>query len=77
MKFVAFMASAAGRALRVVAGLVLIGVGAYLFTTGVTTVGIILTVVGLVPFLAGIFDFCILAPFFGYPLQGTAARTRL
>ncbi len=74
MKFIAFMASSSGRVLRAVAGLILIGVGVYLATVGVTTLGIILAVVGLVPLAAGVFDFCILAPLFGYPLQGTAVR---
>jgi len=69
--FVKFMASTTGRILRIVAGLALIlwgimGLGG--------TVGIIVAVVGAVPLLAGIFDFCIFAPLFGAPLNGTKIR---
>jgi len=74
MKFVEFMSSASGRLLRVVAGLVIIAVGVYLFLTGVVTAGVIVAIVGLVPFLAGVLDVCILAPLFGAPLSGTAVR---
>jgi Inner membrane protein YgaP-like, transmembrane domain len=76
MTFIRFMASGLGRALRIVAGLVIIGAGVYLLTAGSIAVGTILAVVGLVPFLAGTFDFCILAPFLGYPLSGAKARLR-
>ena len=65
MSFARFMASAVGRFIRIVAGLALIGIG--LWAVG-GPVGIILAVVGLVPFVAGIFDFCVFAPLFGGPL---------
>jgi len=39
---------------------------------GVT--GIVVAVVGLVPLLAGIFDFCVFAPLFGAPLSGPKIR---
>jgi len=71
MGFVKFMASTAGRILRVVAGLVLIYVG-YFVIKGVG--GDILAVVGLAPIAAGVFDFCLLAPLFGAPLSGKAIR---
>ncbi len=69
--FVMFMASAAGRIVRVVAGIALIlwgwmGIGG--------TTGIIVAVIGLVPLLAGLFDFCLLAPLFGAPLNGSKVR---
>ena len=77
MQFVQFMASGFGRGLRIVAGLAIIGGGVYLLTVGSIVAGIILAVVGLVPFLAGAFDYCILAPLFGYPLSGAKARLRV
>lgn len=64
MGFARFMASAVGRLLRIVAGIALIGLG--LWVVGGTW-GIILAVVGLVPLVAGIFDFCVFAPLFGGP----------
>jgi hypothetical protein len=69
--FVSFMASTAGRILRIVAGLALIAWG--IMGLG-GTVGIIVAVVGAVPLLAGLFDFCILAPLFGNPLSGKEIR---
>jgi len=70
--FVAFMASSTGRIVRVVAGIALIAVGLLVMQD---TVGIILAIVGLVPLLAGIFDFCVFAPLFGNPLSGTKIRS--
>jgi uncharacterized membrane protein HdeD (DUF308 family) len=70
--FVKFMASRNGRITRIVAGAVLIILGFFVVTN--TTTGIILMVIGLVPLLAGIFDFCLLAPLFGAPLSGAKIR---
>jgi hypothetical protein len=56
-----FLTSATGRFLRIVLGLFLIWVGLY------DGVGEWLVVVGLLPLAAGVFNFCILAPLFGYP----------
>ena len=69
--FVKFMASTTGRIVRVIAGLALIlwgilGLGG--------TVGIIVAVIGAVPLLAGLFDFCVFAPLFGNPLSGKEIR---
>ncbi len=66
------MASTAGRVTRVVAGLALsawglLGIGG--------TAGIVVAVVGLVPLLAGLFDFCVFAPLFGAPLSGPQIRS--
>jgi hypothetical protein len=69
--FVSFMASSNGRILRIVAGIALILVG-LLVVGGLG--GIIVAVVGLVPLLAGVFDFCIFAPLFGNPLNGQQIR---
>jgi hypothetical protein len=69
--FVKFMASGAGRITRIAAGLVLIAAGLFgLQGTG----GTILAVVGLLPLVAGVFDFCIFAPLFGAPLSGPKIR---
>jgi Protein of unknown function (DUF2892) len=71
MAFAKFMASTAGRLLRIVAGLALIGAGVLL--VGDTT-GLVLAVVGLVPLLAGIADVCLFAPLFGAPFVGRRIR---
>lgn len=73
--FVTFMASTAGRLVRIVAGIVLILVGLFaLGGTGGNTAGIVVAVIGLVPLLAGLFDVCLFAPLFGYPLSGSKIR---
>lgn len=69
--FVKFMASPAGRIVRIVAGVVLIAWG--LLSLGGTT-GIIVAVVGAVPLLAGLFDVCLFAPLFGNPISGPKIR---
>ena len=63
MAFARFMASFWGRAIRVVAGLLLIWWGV---TMG-SVVGWVIALVGLVVTLAGLFNFCGLAPLFGGP----------
>ena len=69
--FVRFMVSGAGRAVRAVAGIALILWG--LLGIGGGT-GILVAVIGLVPLLAGVFDFCVFAPLFGAPLSGPKIR---
>lgn len=69
--FIKFMASTAGRIVRIVAGAALIAWG--LLGLG-GTAGIIAAVVGAVPLLAGLLDFCIFAPLFGAPLSGSKIR---
>lgn len=71
MGFAKFMASTAGRLLRILAGAVLVYIS-YFGIKGVK--GDILAIVGLVPLLAGIFDVCLLAPLFGAPISGKAVR---
>jgi len=64
MEFARFMSSLSGRLLRIVAGIVLIIVGlAVVHGIG----GIILAIIGLVPLVAGVFNFCVFAPLFGGP----------
>jgi hypothetical protein len=69
--FCTFMASTTGRIVRIVAGIVLI-VWGWMGLGGTT--GIVVAVVGLVPLLAGLFDFCVFAPLFGCPLSGPKIR---
>jgi hypothetical protein len=69
--FVKFMASTTGRIVRIVAGIALIALG--LLALG-GTAGIIVAVIGAVPLLAGLFDFCVFAPLFGAPLSGPKIR---
>jgi hypothetical protein len=64
MGFARFMSSLAGRLLRIVAGIILIIVG---LTVVHGIGGIILAIVGLVPLVAGLFNFCVFAPLFGGP----------
>jgi hypothetical protein len=66
------MSSFAGRALRVLAGLLLIALG-----VGVVggTGGIVLALVGLLPIATGLFNVCVLAPLIGAPLKGSSAST--
>ncbi|MGD8603758.1 MAG: DUF2892 domain-containing protein [Anaerolineales bacterium] len=71
MSFAQFMSSSAGRALRVVAGIALILVG-LLAMEG--TWGIVVAIVGLVPLVAGVFDFCLIGALFGAPLHGKDVR---
>ena len=69
--FVSFMASTAGRITRIVAGIALIVWG----VTGIQgSVGMLVAVVGAVPLVAGLFDFCVFAPLFGNPISGPKIR---
>ncbi len=68
---VSFLASPTGRLVRIVAGIALVAWG-MLGLAGIT--GIVVAVIGLVPLLAGAFDFCVFAPLFGAPLSGPKIR---
>ena len=68
---ISFMASPAGRITRIVAGAALIAWG--LLGLGGTT-GIVVAIVGAVPLVAGLFDFCVFAPLFGEPFSGPKIR---
>lgn len=65
-----FLASTAGRALRVFAGVLLILIGIVIGGAG----GLALIVIGFVPLLAGVFDVCLFGPLFGQPLSGAKIR---
>ncbi len=64
MEFAKFMSSWTGRILRIVAGIALILLGLLVVHGGLGTV---LVVIGLVPLVAGLFNFCVFAPLFGGP----------
>ena len=64
MRVVSVMETGAGRLARVVAGLVLIGLGA-----GLGGGWWALAAVGLVPLAAGLFNFCLAATLFGGRLR--------
>jgi hypothetical protein len=68
---ISFLASPTGRITRIVAGAALVAWG-LLGLAGAT--GIVIAVVGLVPLVAGLFDFCVFAPLFGLPLNGPKIR---
>ena len=68
---ISFLASPAGRIVRIVAGIALVAWG-LLGLPGVA--GIVVAIVGLVPLAAGLFDFCVFAPLFGAPLSGQRIR---
>ena len=69
--FVKFMASNTGRIVRIAAGAALIAWG-LLGLAGTT--GIVVAVVGLLPLLAGLMDFCVFAPLFKNPMSGKKIR---
>jgi hypothetical protein len=69
--FFSFIASPAGRAVRAIAGLILIALGLLVVKD---TLGWILAIVGLVPLAAGLFDWCVFAPLFGLPFVGDRLR---
>ena len=71
MQLIKFLAGTTGRWVRAIAGVVLIALGLLVVKD---TAGLIVAIVGLVPLLAGVFDFCVFAPLFGAPFSGKAIR---
>lgn len=71
--FLDFMTNAGGRWIRIIVGLALIGWGLFI-SDGLNW---ILIIIGMVPLAAGIFDFCIFAPLFGFPLGGRNIREKI
>ena len=69
MKFAEFMSSAAGRTIRIVAGLALFIIAFFTFTTSAVLM-IVLMLVGLAVVAAGASNTCYFAPLFGAPLDG-------
>lgn len=75
MEFGRFMSSTWGRVLRIVAGAILVVAG--WFWIG-SIWGIVVSVVGMVPLLAGLLDVCLIsALFMGTPLKGDDLRAQL
>lgn len=66
MAFARFMSQPLGRAIRIVAGLVLVSVGVYLGGA----IGVLVGIVGLVPIAAGLFNFCLVGPLVGGHFDG-------
>jgi hypothetical protein len=66
-----FINSPAGRIVRMVVGLVLITWGLTEFNTAL---GIVLFIIGLIPFIAGAFDLCLISALLGGPISGKRVR---
>ena len=69
MAILDFIGSQPGRIVRIAAGIALIAAG--------VVVGgwwLALTVVGMLPLAAGVFDFCVLGPLFHLPFVGPRFR---
>lgn len=71
MAFAQFMAGSFGRTARIVAGLALIALGLFVIKD---TAGLIVAVIGIAPILAGVFNFCMIAPLIGAPFSGKVAQ---
>ena len=68
MKFAEFMASPAGRGIRIAAGLGIIMAG----LSRRDPEGVVIAAVGVVPVVAGVLNVCMLAPFLDVPFRGDA-----
>ncbi len=73
MALIDFMATTTGRLVRVVIGAVIVLIGLLAFDG---TLAWVITIIGLVPFMAGAFDICVAAPLFGLPVRGLDIRNR-
>ncbi|MFZ6030137.1 MAG: YgaP family membrane protein [Chloroflexota bacterium] len=69
-----FVTSTTGRAARVIAGVILLAIGAAIPSGAARWT---LIVIGLLPIVTGALNLCFLAAFFGLPIQGDALRARL
>lgn len=74
MGFIKFLGSQTGRLVRIALGVALVGIGLWLVRGAG---GYTIAAVGLVPFAAGVFDFCLFAPLGGLPFGGRALRARV
>ncbi len=70
---IAVLASYTGRICRIIAGGAIFWLG--LFTIPGAT-GVAVMIVGFVPILAGVMDFCLIAPLFGDPFSGYDIREK-
>ncbi len=71
IRFFRFIGSPIGRLIRILVGLILIGVGLFWIQGWI---GFAVAVVGVVPLAAGIFDWCVFAPLFALPFVGKRLR---
>lgn len=72
-EFFRFMAGGAGRWLRGTIGFALLAWG-YNYAGGIN---VTLIIIGLLPLTTAIFDLCLIAPLFGYPIRGKHILERL
>jgi hypothetical protein len=72
MGFAVFACSTSGRVIRIVTGVLLM----YFGWEAHSLRGTVVSLLGLVPLMAGFFDVCLIAPLFGLPLAGFAIRER-
>ncbi len=74
VKVFGFINSQIGRVIRAVVGVVLLTV-ALVFLKNAW--GAILALIAFIPIVAAMFDICLIAPLFGYPMEGKKARAKL
>jgi hypothetical protein len=67
MPFISFMMSPLGRTLRIALGVMLMMLG---ITRIGGTFGLVVATVGLLPIVAGVFNFCLASPLFGCDING-------
>lgn len=72
MEVARFMATPAGRGVRILFGLILIWLGLAMDKPA----GYVLEAVGLIPILAGVLNLCLIAPLLGAPLRGRDVMKR-
>jgi hypothetical protein len=70
--FILFMASPAGRILRVVAGIAIIAWG--MLAIGGDN-GMLIAAAGALPILTGVFNICVVGPLMGGPISGSKVHT--
>ena len=71
MAIIDFLATTTGRWVRIIAGIALIALG-LLFIPAPT--GVVVSIIGLVPLIAGVVDVCVFAPLLGRPFTGKQLR---
>lgn len=67
MRIVSFLRSPTGRGLRIALGLLLVFAGVNMIGG---TAGLLVAAIGVVPVVAGVFNFCLAAPLFGFDING-------
>lgn len=72
MEFARFMATPAGRGIRILFGLILIWLGLAMDKPA----GYVLEALGLIPVIAGTLNLCFLGPILGAPLRGQDVMKR-